>query len=304
MIVLPWLCAAPLFAASSLAVSACQDPPARSPTQVQAGTPPDPEEVVQVTTAGEAELRRLLADHERATASDDAKQVAAALAAMSAHDNPELKPIAIAALKYKATRLDKAAAREAAIELGERSRKQIDLLLEERIASVQVAAAHVLANYPDDKSVIGALGKAFKDKKLRKERPLAFAALIRAYGILGHDRVEDEVMKELAQPQSKEVARACVRYLGQLPTRDYENVLELCGLLEAPQPAAVDDPSNPPAEYWAAIWEQWNWTRRDVTWSLKQITGQVFRPAEGEHPSDLRKALEYVKANKRELGLK
>ena len=62
--------------------------------------------------------------------------------------------------------------------------------------------------------------------------------------------------------------------------------------------------NNPPASYWAAQWEIWSWTRRDVTWTLKQITGQVFQPAEGEHPSDCKKALDYVKEHKRELGLK
>ena len=67
---------------------------------------------------------------------------------------------------------------------------------------------------------------------------------------------------------------------------------------------AINDASNPPAAFWASMWEQWNWTRRDVTWSLKQITGQVFQPAEGDHPSDAHKALEYVKAHKKELGLK
>ena len=95
-----------------------------------------------------------------------------------------------------------------------------------------------------------------------------------------------------------------MRYFGQLPTHDYKTVRKLCGLLDPPQPAAVDDRNNPPAGFWAAMWEQWSWTRRDVTWTLKQITGQVFRPAEGEHPSDSKKALDYIKQHKRELGLR
>ena len=44
--------------------------------------------------------------------------------------------------------------------------------------------------------------------------------------------------------------------------------------------------------------------RRDVSWSLKQITGQVFEPAGGEHSGDTQKALDYIEKHKRELGLK
>ncbi len=270
----------------------------------QDAPPPNPNEEIVVTTASEADVKRLLAKHESAEAEDDAEQVAAALAAMSAHDNQEFKPLAIAGMKYRASSFDKRAARAQALELGDRSMKQINLLLAERVGAVQAAAAHVLANFPDDKAVIRSLGKAFQDKVVRKERPVAFAAVIRAYGVLHHGRVEKDVMKELSHAKHKQVARACVRYLGQLPTKDFDNVRKLCELLDSPQPAAVDDPNNPPAGYWASLWEQWSWTRRDVTWSLKQITGQTFRPEQGEHPSDSQKALAYIKEHKRELGLK
>ena len=99
------------------------------------------------------------------------------------------------------------------------------------------------------------------------------------------------------------IARACVRYFGRLPTRRLEHAEKLCELLDSPQPGSVDSPTNPPASYWEALWETWNWMRRDVTWSLQQITGEVFRPAEGEHPSDREKALEYVRSHKERLGL-
>ena len=66
----------------------------------------------------------------------------------------------------------------------------------------------------------------------------------------------------------------------------------------------VDSPDNPAAAYWATRWEMWAVIRRDVSWSLKQITGQVFVPAGGEHSGDTKKAIDYIKAHKRELGLK
>ena len=42
----------------------------------------------------------------------------------------------------------------------------------------------------------------------------------------------------------------------------------------------------------------------DIIWALKEITGQVWRPTEGDHPGDSAVALKYVKENKRKLGLK
>jgi len=266
--------------------------------------PPDPEQEVEVTTASAAEVELLLEAHERARGEKDGARLAELLAEMSGHDNPEFEPLALAGLKYKASAADKHAAKQLGQELGTTSRKDIEELIAEREARVQAAAAHVLANHPENDAVLIALGRAFKDKRLRKDKPSVVAALIFAFGRLRHGKVEEEVVKELSRPATKEVARACVRYLGQLPTRDFGTVRKLCELLEPPQPASVDSATNPPAEFWASAWETWSWTRRDVTWALKQITGQVFRPAEGEHESDYLAAIAYIEEHREELGLK
>ena len=266
-------------------------------------TEPSEEEVV-VTTAEPKVLAQLVAKLESALEAEDAGEVAKALAPMTTHDNPELAPLAIEALKYRASKLDKKAAKALGEELGTTSKKEVAALVAEREASVQEAAALVLANHPEDKKALRALEKAFKDKGIRDDKPKVLAALIRTFGKIGHGKVEKDVVGELRKKRSKEVTRACVRYLGDLPTKDYRTVRMLCEMLNAPEPSNVDDASNPPASYWAAQWETWNWTRRDVTWALKEITGQVFKPAEGEHKSDSKKALRYVKDNARKLGLK
>ena len=98
--------------------------------------------------------------------------------------------------------------------------------------------------------------------------------------------------------------RACVRYFGQIKSKDYSVARALCNELSAPEPANVNSASNPPAGYWEERWKVWNAIRGDVAWALKEITGQAFRPAEGEHAGDTKKALEYIKEHKKELGLK
>lgn len=49
--------------------------------------------------------------------------------------------------------------------------------------------------------------------------------------------------------------------------------------LDEPAPANVDDPTNPPAEYWEARWKAWRAWRGRVKEALFQITGQRFSTA-------------------------
>lgn len=50
--------------------------------------------------------------------------------------------------------------------------------------------------------------------------------------------------------------------------------------IDPPQPVNVDDPTNPPAEYWKARWEAWSSWRGKVKEALFAITGQRFSTAE------------------------
>jgi hypothetical protein len=50
--------------------------------------------------------------------------------------------------------------------------------------------------------------------------------------------------------------------------------------MDEPRPAWVDDPSNPPAEYWEARWKAWAVWRGKVKEALYAITGQRFSTAE------------------------
>ncbi|MDA1265288.1 MAG: HEAT repeat domain-containing protein [Planctomycetota bacterium] len=262
------------------------------------------EEETEITSAPEADVKALLSRLKDAREEQDGMRIGEVLAAMSGHDNPEFLEAAIEEMAYKASTHDKRQAREQAKEMGTMSKKDIDIFTYLREAEVQIACAHVLANFPEDKGALKALLKAYKDKAVQKEKPTVMAAVIGALGRMGYRKLEKDMLGFVEKGKDKEIAQAAVRYFGQIKTTDYGIVRKLAEKLTPPQPAAVDDPNNPSGDYWAAQWEVWSWTRRDVTWTLKQITGQVFQPAEGEHAGDTKKALDYIKQNKRELGLR
>ncbi len=266
--------------------------------------PQEAEAEETVTTAEEAVADRLVESHAKAAKAGDGGEVIKVLGEMSAFDNREFVKPATDALKWRASKADKKWAQAEAEELGLEKKSERYEILVERVSAVQAAAARVLANHAGDKKAASALAKAFKDKAVRKERPKALAAIILALGEIGQRKVESDVFSEFKSAKDPEVARACVRYFGTIRTKDYSIVRRLCNELSAPAPANVDSATNPPAAYWEQRWKIWNGIRRDISWSLKQITGQVFKPSEGEHPSDERKALAYVKQHKKELGLK
>lgn len=49
--------------------------------------------------------------------------------------------------------------------------------------------------------------------------------------------------------------------------------------IDEPRPADVDDPANPPAEYWEARWKAWQAWRSRVKEALFALTGQRFSTA-------------------------
>jgi len=257
----------------------------------------------EVTTASESELESLLARYERAKEHEDSFEIAGVLGKMAAHDNVELLVPAKEALKYRASKVDKRAVRDEAAELGIRNTNEIERMTLAREAEVQATAARLIGNIPG-KASTALLYKTFKDKKIRKGKPIVVAALIDAMGRLDFERALKDVHSEFNSEGPKEVMRACVRYFGQVRCKDKGVVRKLCRELSAPEPSNVDSATNPSASYWETRWKTWSYYRRDVSWSLKEITGQSFQPAEGGHDGDAQKALKYVKEHARELGLK
>ena len=153
------------------------------------------EQEAELTTASEQDAKAYLARYEDAVESQDGMRVAEALAPMTAHDNPEFLEAALDSIKYRASKVDKRAAKTQAQELGTVSKKEIDGLTFLREEEVQLAAATVLANFPEGGKATKALNKAYKDKSLRKDKPRAFAAVIRSLGKLGYDKLGKDMLQ-------------------------------------------------------------------------------------------------------------
>lgn len=249
------------------------------------------------TSAGPDVVTQLVAAHRLALESGNALELASALARMTGFDNPEFRDAALVALAYKPTRADREASQREAAELGLTNRKELDRILEQRVARVQAAAAWVLAAQRGDEKIGATLARTLRAKDFLDTRPEAAAAIIEALGKLGDRRPEREFRKELERFGDPRIQRACIRYFGWIETRDRGIVRFLCEQLDAPEPASVDSATNPPASYWEERWKAWNHWRRDLTWALRRITGETFQPAEGGQPSDRKKALAWLEAH-------
>jgi len=277
----------------------------RAPPQEEEPAPSAVHDEIELPTRAEpAAVTRMMVAYEGAKKGESAEQLATVLRDMGPHDNPEFLSLALDELDYRESKRDVRDVQRQADELGLTRKKDLDNLLLERVDAVQAAAARILGNHPDDRRVPRALSAALADRRRRKERPASTAAVILSLGRLEHGRVELDVYRLYKSLPAPELASACVRYFGLVRTKNESIVRTLCEELSAPAPANVNSPTNPPAAFWEKRWKIWNATRRDVSWALLRITGQVFQPTEGEHPGDTQKALDYVKEHAKELGLR
>ncbi|MFT4542460.1 MAG: hypothetical protein ACI835_004928 [Planctomycetota bacterium] len=257
-----------------------------------------------VRTAKQDELTTLLSSHRKAKKSQDARNLRVAIEAMLAFDNPELLPVACEALTYKLTKVDKAVSKVEADELGLVKRDEIAGLYLARESMVQQSAALLLANFPGEKQATKVLGRAFKNKALREDKPKVYANVIHSLGALGYTKIHKDVASLFRKYKNENITRACVRYFGQVRTRDRSVVRTLCEELQAPAPASVDGASNPPASYWESKWKMWSALRRDVSWALKEITGETFLPTEGDIKGDRDRALAWLKKSGAKHGIR
>lgn len=72
-----------------------------------------------------------------------------------------------------------------------------------------------------------------------------------------------------------DMLRACIHYIGKRKVKG--GVKLLIEMIERPEPANPNSPTNPPASYWQARHELWAPSEAWVRWALKEITGEEFR---------------------------
>ncbi len=156
---------------------------------------------------------------------------------------------------------------------------------DERIA----AAAAMALGSQGDKGAGAVLSRLVTEKWSRDEKKQGFrsrmlvrAAAVESMGRLGMSGAYDAVMEmakgsvggEAERSYALPALRATVRYFGL--TKEKRAVTFLIDLVDLPEPKNVNDGNNPPAEYWKARVEVWRVVLPEISWALKEITGEEF----------------------------
>ena len=149
--------------------------------------------------------------------------------------------------------------------------KPLSKLLRNKNELVRQRAAESLGalGYP---KAVPALLKAVDDKKNRPH-PAVIEAAGAAAGMCTKKSLMGKLEKRLRNGDMH-AKLAAVLAFGH--SKDMKSLGVLATWLEQPQPRSVNSPNNPPASYWRERYREWNYIRRQVSWALWAITGELF----------------------------
>ncbi|QDU83605.1 hypothetical protein Pla163_07040 [Planctomycetes bacterium Pla163] len=278
-----------------------------------------------VRTASDDELKELQDDFKTAWKSKESRAIAASLERLSAFNNPELLKAAKEAFKYKPSKTDRDDVKTEAESLGMDDKLTQERMLEVRVARVIDAAARLCVSVGDEDSV-DLLVKALGDKKIWESPPQVRAVV---EGLAAHRLASAKADKAIAEilysidaddyagdkfDYSKPGAQvdgydyvgkysAAIRYFGMRRTKSFDILMYIGGLLNAPTPGGVDSPDNPPASYWEARFKTWQRFNRDAVWTLKQVTGQTWKPGYPDEDGEGEVAKAWIREHREDLGL-
>ncbi len=144
---------------------------------------------------------------------------------------------------------------------------------------VRQRAATLLGNQPAGDTTATIL-KLIQNERV-KSYPAVQAELVRALARCGYtskhwDQI-DKLFERDYEADRVPLQEAILELVAQHKERRALQLL--LRNLDEPAPANVDDPSNPPAEYWEARWKAWAKWRTRVKDALFAITGQRFTTA-------------------------
>jgi hypothetical protein len=146
----------------------------------------------------------------------------------------------------------------------------------DKAVTIQKRAVELLANQPAD-IANAAIRRLLKQPRVA-ESPPVLAEVVRSMGRCGYSSAQWTSIEDLFE-KSYEPARMPLQIAILELVAAHKEVAAVPLLLrnlDEPVPANVDDPLNPPAEYWKARWTAWSaWCAR-VKDALYAITGQRF----------------------------
>jgi len=160
--------------------------------------------------------------------------------------------------------------------------------------SVRQAAALAIGNQPPKKAR-SALLMLLKKTKITSE-PNITAAIVKAFDKGSYQGKDYKTFKNMFERSiaDKRCVAAQIAILEMFGHhKEVEAAQYLSMHIDAPAPAWVDDPSNPPASYWEARYKNWQKWKNQLKEALFQITGQRF--------SSNKEARAWLKKNRNKL---
>jgi hypothetical protein len=149
--------------------------------------------------------------------------------------------------------------------------KPIAALLKDKNGDVAKLAARALGNQPFPSSSDALLDFATHPKNFEGKPEIACEAIL-ALGSAGLGKKGYDRLREIFDDGDKAVKTAIFRALAaQKEKKAFSLFVDHC---DEPAPANPNSPSNPPASYWKARFEEWQEYKQYVRQGLKAMTGE------------------------------
>jgi len=223
---------------SLAALAAAQDPPPSPPPPTPESKPAEPAEPQPIADSN-ADAARILREKSAAFANKEPRVRAQALETFVLHRHESyVKPIAA--------------------------------LLKDKNSDVARLAARALGNQPFPSSSEALLDFATQPRNFGA-KPEVAAEAIRALGTAGLGKKGYARLRDIFDEVDPPLKGAIFQALGmQKEKKAFSFLVDHC---DQPQPENPDSPSNPPAAYWKAKFEEWNQYKQHVRRGLKEMTG-------------------------------
>jgi len=181
------------------------------------------------------------------------------------------------AVKTKDVKKIMAAVEPMVTKSNERFFKDLAKLAKDRRMNVRVISLRALGSQKEPvKKISSTLFAILRAKPFKHSAPtLAMAIDSLRRQKVKKKQIADEIESHFKKAQQPETMKACVRYFGDMVMLD--KVKMLIPWVEAPQPANVNSPTNPPASYWRRLNEIWSEIKETVWYSLETMTGKDFK---------------------------
>jgi hypothetical protein len=165
--------------------------------------------------------------------------------------------------------------------------------LKDKSYKVAVAAVVACARQTSDKE---ATASAFLAQLKKEKRTDVICALLVGMGRLEYSsKKAHKVAADWYGKKNIEALKASARYFGYVRSKKAFRLL--AEKLDYPRPVKVDDPENPPAEWWEERYREWESYVPQIRWALGRIVP-------GESFETTKEAKDWAKAEGAKHGLK